>query len=140
MILTLVDIISFFDRENIYDVMQTLDDIGVDKKAARIWFKLNANTEVAVKTAGGVSKTAFVGDCIGQGTAGGALVSQANLDQGLMRYFGDSGDEMQYGSVRLQPVAYKDDLGYANKDELQAQVGNTKLQDKGLQAHQDVFH
>ena len=27
MILTLVDIISFFDRENIYDVMQTLDDI-----------------------------------------------------------------------------------------------------------------
>ena len=47
---------------------------------------------------------------------------------------------MYVGSVRLQPVAYKDDLGYANKDELQAQVGNTKLQDKGLQAHQGVFH
>ena len=44
MILTLVDIISFFDRENIYDVMQTLDDIGVDRKAARVWFKLNENT------------------------------------------------------------------------------------------------
>ena len=38
-----------------------------------------------------------VGDCIGQGTAGAALVSQANLDQGLMKYFGESKDELQYG-------------------------------------------
>ena len=33
--------------------------------------------------AGGVSDTAMVGDCIGQGTAGAALVSQVNLDQGF---------------------------------------------------------
>ena len=84
MILTLVDIISFFDRENIFDVMQTLHEIGVSKKAARVWFKLNEGTEIAVKTAGGMSDTAFVGDCIGQGTTGGALVSQANLDRGLL--------------------------------------------------------
>ena len=42
-----------------------------------------------------MSETAFVGDCIGQGTAGGALVSQANSDRGLMLYFQD---EMQYGT------------------------------------------
>ena len=46
--------------------MQTLDEIGVSKKAARVWFKLNKDTEVAVKTAKGVSDTATVGDCIGQ--------------------------------------------------------------------------
>jgi hypothetical protein len=46
MILTLVDIISFFDRENIYDVMHTLHEIGVNKKAARVWFKLNEGIEM----------------------------------------------------------------------------------------------
>ena len=83
LIITLVDIEAFFDKENIYDVMQTLSDIGVNKKAARVWFNLNENTEISVKTAGGVSETVKVEDCIGQGTAGAALVSQGNLDQGL---------------------------------------------------------
>ena len=103
LILTLVYIISVFDREIIYDVMQTLNDIGVNKKAARVWYKLNEGTEVAVKTAGGVSDTAVVGDCIGQGTAGGALVSQDNLDQGLKEYFENSQEEIQYGKVNLNP-------------------------------------
>ena len=141
MVLTLVDIVAFFDRENVYDVMQTLHDIGVNKKAARVWYKLNQGTEVAVKTAGGMSKTAFVGDCIGQGTAGGALVSQANLDNGLMEYFGDSNQEMYYGNVRIQPLAYQDDVMKGSKDVMEAQVGNIRmaamLQDKGLEAHPD---
>ena len=63
--------------------MDTLNEIGVNKKNARLFFKLNEGTEVAVETAGGLTNTAFVGDCIGQGTAGGAIVSAANLDQGL---------------------------------------------------------
>ena len=110
MILTLVDIVAFFDRENIHDVMQTLHEIGVEKKTARVWYKLNENTEVAVKTAGGVSETAFVGDCIGQGTAGGALVSRVNLDHGLTMYFKESKEEMHYGSAKIQPLAYQDDV------------------------------
>ena len=141
MILTLVDIISFFDRENIFDVMQTLHEIGVSKKAARVWFKLNEGTEIAVKTAGGMSDTAFVGDCIGQGTTGGALVSQANLDRGLMMYFGNSKDEMYFGGVRIQPLAYQDDVLKGCKDVMDARVGNIRLaamlKDKGLEAHQD---
>ena len=31
LIITLIDIVAFFDKENIYDVMQTLNDIGVNK-------------------------------------------------------------------------------------------------------------
>ena len=79
MILTLVDIISFFDRGNIYDVMHTLHEIGVNKKAAQVWFKLNEGTEIAVNTSGGLTETAFVGDCIRQGTgqcADGVLQGQ----------------------------------------------------------------
>ena len=141
MILTLVDIISFFDRENIYDVMNTLHEMGVNKKAARVWFKLNEGTEIAVKTSGGITETAFVGDCIGQGTAGGALVSQANLDKGLMEYFSDSKDEMFYGGVKVQPLAYQDDILKGSRDASAAQVANIKLatmfEDKGLEAHPD---
>ena len=122
MVFTLVDIEAFFDRENILDVMDVLHDIGVNKKAARLFFKLNEGTEVAVKTAAGLSETAFVGDVIGQGTSGGAIVSGANLDQGLQQYFGngDSDSGMHYGNVKLQPVAYQDDLGHASRDVRQA--------------------
>ena len=48
LIITLIDIVAFFDKENIYDVMQTLSDIGVNKKAARVQFKLNEKTEIFV--------------------------------------------------------------------------------------------
>ena len=68
-------------------------------------------------------------------------MSQANLDQGLMRYFGDSEDEMQYGSVRLQPLAYQDDVLRGSKDVTTTQTGNTRLatmlKEKGLEAHKD---
>ena len=83
-IITLVDIVSFFVRNDIADVMQTLHKVGVNQNAARLSFKLNEATEIAVKTATGVTETSFVGDCIGQGTAGAALVSQVNRDQGLI--------------------------------------------------------
>ena len=33
-----------------------------------------------------MTDTRVVGDCIGQGTAGAALVSQVNLDKGLTEY------------------------------------------------------
>ena len=141
MIITLVDIVAFFDREDIYDVMETLHKIGTNKKAARVWYKLNEGTEISVKTASGVTETAYVGDCIGQGTAGGALVSQANLDLGLTEYFEHSKEEIYYGNIRLQPLAYQDDILKGSKDVLEAQVGNIRLtamfKDKGLEAHPD---
>ena len=95
MIITLVDIVAFFDREDIHDVMHTLHKIGFNQ--SRVLFKLIEGTEISVKTASGMSENVSVGDCIGQGTAGAALVSQANLVQGLMKYFGESKDELQYG-------------------------------------------
>ena len=42
----------------------------------------------------GMTESVTVGDCIGQGTAGAALVSQANLEKGLMEYFEDSKEEI----------------------------------------------
>ena len=68
-------------------------------------------------------------------------MSQANLDQGLMQYFKDSKDEIQYGSVRIQPLAYQDDVLKGSKNIVDAQVGNIRLaemlKEKGLEAHPD---
>ena len=75
MIFTLVDLVAFFDRETIHDVMATLYDVGVNNTAARLWYKLNQDTEIRVKTSAGMTDSAYVGDVIGQGTAGAALVS-----------------------------------------------------------------
>ena len=137
----LMDIVKFFDKESIYDVMQTLSDINVNKKTARVWYKLNEDTKVSVKTAMGMSDAAEVGSCIGQGTSGGALVSQINLDQGLQSYITYSTDEMYYGKVRIQPVAYQDDVGRPSRTVEEAQAGSLKLsymlQVKGLEAHPD---
>ena len=141
MILTLVDLVSFFDRESIYDVMATLKEVGVHKAAARLWFKLNQNTEISVKTSAGVTDTAMVGDVIGQGTAGAALVSQLNLDMGMKNYFSGSGDELYYGDVRCEYFAYQDDIGKPCAGVNEAQAANIKMQhlfqEKGLDAHPD---
>ena len=63
-------------------------------------FLATAKTRVKVKTAVGVSEVAEVGDCLGQGSSGGALASQVNLDHGLQSYFSGSTDVVCYGGVR----------------------------------------
>ena len=58
-----------------------------------------------------------------------------------MEYFGDSEHEKAYGNIRIQPLAYQDDILRGSKNLLEAQVGNIKLaamlRDKGLDAHPD---
>ena len=48
MIFMLVDLVSFFDRENVHDIMATLHDVGINSTAVRLWCKLNQNTEIRV--------------------------------------------------------------------------------------------
>ena len=140
-ILTLVDIISFFDRENILDIMDTMDMMGVDKKAARLWYRLNENTEIRVKTAVGTTDSVVVGALVGQGSSGAAVASQAMVDMGLKEHLSGSSDEIYYGSVRFEAAAFQDDIAKPNGDLLSCQVGMTRLAtmlaDRGLEAHQD---
>ena len=141
MIFTLIDLVAFFDREDIYDAVSTLYETGVNSTAVRLWLKLNQNTEIRVKTSTGMTDRAVVGDVIGQGTAGAALVSQLNLDHGLHTYFGGSADEVYYGGVRCEYVAYQDDIGKPSAGVNEAQAANIKMaqlfKDKGLDAHPD---
>ena len=124
LIFLVIDFVSFFDREDIFDCLETLDIINVNKKAKRMWYLLNKDTKIEVKTAHGMTKEEHVGDCLGQGTAGAGLISAANLDQGLQKYFNESESEEQnqdnevtkYGQVRIQPIAYQDDVGSLCED------------------------
>ena len=101
LIITLVDIVGFFDRENILDVVDTMDTMGVSPKAIRLWYKLNEKTEIQVKTAVGLTESVVVGAVVGQGSSGAAVASQAMIDMGLRQYFSGSGDEITLHGVAV---------------------------------------
>jgi hypothetical protein len=140
-IFQLYDIQKFFDKENLRDVMDTLHQVGVHPKLYRSWFNLNKQTSIKVNTAVGLSESAQAGELIGQGSAGGAIASQINIDKGLDAYFKGSSDEICYGSIRLQPLAFQDDIARLTNDVKKAGAGNVKIdyimKEKQLQVHPD---
>ena len=94
-----------------------------------------------------MTKEESVGDCLGQGTAGAGLISAANLDQGLQKHFNESEEEkddtvnhvMKIGKVRIQPIAYQDDVGSMCEDiemlRKQADKLSKMTKEKVLDAH-----
>ena len=66
-ILPMVDIRKFFDKLNLINVMNTLYRAQVPKKCYRVWYKLNENTTIQVKTGAGLSARGLAGPVIGQG-------------------------------------------------------------------------
>ena len=138
-----MDIVSFFDKEDIYDCLETMEYLGINKKAIRMWYLLNKGTNIKVKTAFGMSELAAVGDCLGQGTSGAGLVSAANLDLGLQNKFNHSKDVMYYGQVRIQPLSYQDDVGSLCTSVAMLRNQADKMMDmlkqKTLNAHPDKY-
>ena len=108
--LNVYDISAFFDKESLRDVMSTLYEAEVNQKAYRTFFLLNKNTSIQVKTGSGLSEKAEVKEIICQGSGGAALVSQLNLDKGVDEMFRGSRDEINYGTVRIQPLIFQDDV------------------------------
>ena len=90
--------------------MAALYEAGITGKLYRLWFELNKETNIKVKTGVGVSGTARVGETVAQGSIGGALASSLNLDVEVNNFFSGSIDEVSYSNVRLQPIILQDDL------------------------------
>ena len=126
-ILTLLDLIKFFDKQSLIDACDSLHKANVNNKFFRVWYKLNAKTEIEVRTGAGVSARGLAGPVTGQGGGGAALASALNLDIGLDRYFKDSIDEDCYGTIRLQPLSYIDDVSRSSHDASSARAGNAKF-------------
>ena len=81
------DIQKFFDKEQIEDGVLTCLRRGAGVPAVRLWYKLNEDTRIKVRTAAGVTAAGEVGAVVGQGTIGGTLVSQAVLDDAVIEKF-----------------------------------------------------
>ena len=64
---------------------------------------------------------------IGQGTGGGAVVSQANLDKGMVDMLNGSSDEVRYGGVRVLPVMFQDDIMRVVENVSATRAGNVKV-------------
>ena len=110
-ILQCFDLEKYFDKENIEDAILTCYNRGADAKAVRCWFKLNQETNIRVRTGVGLSDKALVGAVVGQGTMGGALVSQGVLDDAVQEHFQPGGEEeLEYGGVQLAPLMFQDDF------------------------------
>ena len=81
-----------------------------------------------MRTGGGTSEWAEVGSVLGQGTLGGALISQAVLDDGVKEHFEPGGeDELEYGDVPLAPCIFQDDLIHGAKGLDEAKKANAKV-------------
>ena len=86
------------------------------------------NTKVRVKTGAGLSDYCQAGAIVGQGTLGGALVSQALLDERIREEFiPGNGDEMNYGEVPLAPMIFQDDIIHCVGGITNAHFANGKM-------------
>ena len=121
------DLIKFFDKQSLIDACDALHKAKVNNKFYRVWYKLNQNTQIEVRTGSGVSARGLAGPVTGQGGGGAALASALNLDLGVQTYFEGSTDEDCYGSIRLQPLSYIDDVIRSSQNILNMIAGNNKL-------------
>ena len=112
----------------IQDAIITCVKRGADKKACRLWYKLNENTRIRVKTGAGFTNYTEAGALVGQGTIGGALVSQGVLDEGINKHFvPGGGDETNYGSVPVAPLIFMDDVIHSAASVEGARLANQKM-------------
>ena len=132
----------FFDNKTIEDAVLTCVKRGADKKAVRLWYKLNDQTKIQVRTGAGMSSFGNVGAVVGQGMLGGALVSQAVLDDGVSEHVtpGDS-LQMDYGEVPMAPLLWLDDIlntagGLDEARQINSQI-NRVMKQRGLSLNED---
>ena len=90
--------------------MTALYEAGIRGKLYRLWYELNKETEIRVRTGVGTTNVAKVGETVAQGSIGGGLVSALNLDVEVSNFFDGSSNEAAYSSIRLQPMILQDDL------------------------------
>ena len=123
-----VDLQQFFDKEVLVDCLDTAaEEAKVDSRIYRNWFRLNQRCRVSVLTGSGMSKMGEAGETVGQGSKGASLMSQLKVDLGLHSYFAGSGDEECYGSVRLQPLSWQDDVVGLGSEVRKVQASLNKL-------------
>ena len=100
LIVNTYDMKKFFDKEDLTDALYTLNKVAkVDDQSYRIWYKMNQDTRISVKTSVGLSRSANVKDSLGQGSMGAALVSTINIGNAVQETFKEPSTEI--GDLKL---------------------------------------
>ena len=113
-IFNVFDMSKFFDKESLLDCMSTLNkEAKIDNKSYRLWFMMNENSRISVKTSVGDTEERTILDSIGQGSAGAALVSSLNIGCAIDKVF-----KYEYttriGNLKLNSLIFQDDISKMN--------------------------
>ena len=83
-IINTYDMEKFFDKESLLDIMYMLKKkTDIDEKDYRLWYKLNEDTVIAVRTSVGETGTKLMENSVGQGSFGAALASSLNIGRAI---------------------------------------------------------
>ena len=86
-IVSLLDVSKFFDRENLKDAMDSLYDSKVKGKLYKLVYMLNKDTEIQVKTGVGTTEKAKTDENVTQGSVDGAVTSSSSISKGVNDVF-----------------------------------------------------
>ena len=130
MIMSMWDLKTFFDTENVIDCMNELYKSQVKGKTYRLLYKMNENLMISVKT----------DSSLGQGSIKGPIGSAVSLDNGVGEEFNDE-DETENDNKEekpetlnslpkdfFHPCLYQDDIAKASLNVESAQVANDKIE------------
>ena len=104
--------------------MNSIYNCGIQGKLYRLIYMMNKDTQIRVRTAVEETDEKDTGENIGQGTLEGAVISAANIDYTMNRFFSESKDEVSYGGINLQPLIFQDDISRMTTSVWAAQSGN----------------
>ena len=128
LIAQLFDLVKFFDKEVLLDVMDMLySEVGIVGRDYRNIYELNRKNRIRVRTGAGNSSYTDAGELLGQGSGGAACYSQKYLDVKVGMMFDGSTDEFRYGGVLGMPAIQMDDIFRAVGGVDAANAGNIKL-------------
>ena len=128
LIVNTYDMKKFFDKEDLTDALYTLNKVAkVDDQSYRIWYKMNQDTRISVKTSVGLSRSANVKDSLGQGSMGAALVSTINIGNAVQETFKEPSTEI--GDLKLNSLVFQDDICKLSNRLLDSREGSEKIDD-----------
>ena len=127
-IVNLLDLVKFFDKEDLLDVLDELYKANVRGKVYKLVYELNKDNRITVRTAFGDSDKREIKESLSQGSIDGAILSSNNLSKGVDDYFSSSECEVSYIDVPLLPQIYQDDLSRLSLDLLSTQLGLNRFE------------
>ena len=138
MIISMWDLKTFFDTENLYDCMNELYRSQIKGKMYRLMYKMNQKMIISIKTPLGKTESKETDSGLGQGTVEGAIVSSVSLDNGVTEEFSEEEkiekEKEEHKNIEnlprdfFHPCIYVVDVAKGSSDIASAQDANNKME------------